>query len=108
MADKIKLVRGDNRPYITLTLTNTDGSTLDLTGATVVVYFRAAGTTALLSTLPCTVIGAATAGKVAFNFPGTTLNVPAGQYEGEVSIMFGTESQTIYDVLKFQIREQFA
>jgi hypothetical protein len=109
MSDKIKLVSGDNRPYITLTLTDADGSTINLSGATVVVFFRATGTTAVLATIPCTLVSGGTTGKVSFNFPGTTLNVPAGLYEGEVSITFGaSDVQTIYDTLKFQVREQFA
>lgn len=108
MSDKIKLVQGDNRPYITLTLTDADGTAIDLFGATVRVYFRAVGTTTVLATIPCTLVSGGSTGKVVFNFPGTTLDVPAGLYEGEVSISFGSEVQTVYDVLKFQVREQFA
>lgn len=108
MSEKIKLVQGDNRPYITLTLRDADGTPINLNGATVNVYFRAVGTTQVLSTIPCTLVGGGTSGVVTFNFPGTTLNVPAGMYEGEVTINFGSEVQTIYEVLKFQVREQFA
>lgn len=108
MSEKIKLVQGDNRPYITLTLRDADGTPINLNGATVNVYFRAVGTTQVLSTIPCTLVGGGTSGVVTFNFPGATLNVPAGMYEGEVTINFGSEVQTIYEVLKFQVREQFA
>jgi hypothetical protein len=52
-------------------------------------------------------VSGGTTGQVTFNFPGTTLNVPAGIYEGEIEIDFGAENQTVYDVLKFQVREQF-
>jgi hypothetical protein len=106
--DQIKLVSGDNRPYIRLTLNDINGSPINLSGATVNVYFRAAGTTAILATLACTLVSGGTGGQCTFNFPGTALNVPAGQYEGEITISFGSEVQTVYDVLKFYVRSQFA
>jgi hypothetical protein len=105
---KIRLVQGDNRPYITLTLSDSLGAPINLTDASVVMYFRAVGTTDVLATIICTVLDGGTSGKIVFNFPGATLNVPAGLYEGEISVTFGNETQTVYDVLKFQVREQFA
>lgn len=109
MAERIKLVQGDNRPYITLTLTNpTTGAAINLTGASVVVHFRAVGTSTVLSTLTCTVTDAAN-GVCRFNFPGATLDVPAGPYEGEVEITFsGGDKQTVFDFLKFTVREDAA
>lgn len=108
MAEKIKLVQGDNLPYIRVALTNADGSAMDLSGSSVVVYFRATGSTEILSTLTCDVVGSATDGIMQFNFPGTTLNVEPGQYEGEIEVSFGDSKQTVYDVLKFVVRAQFA
>ena len=109
MSDKIKLVQGDNRPFIKLTLLDADGTAINLSGSTVNVYFREAGTTTVLSTLPCTLINGGTGGQCSFNFPGTALNVDPGPYEGEISISFATSDvQTVYDVLKFQVRAQFA
>ena len=108
MADKIKLVQGDNLPYIKLALTDVDGSPLDVSGATVVVYFRAVGSDTVLSTLTCSNVNTGTDGLVRFNFPGTTLNVEPGNYEGEVEASFGGLKQTVYDTLKFQVRKQFS
>lgn len=113
MADIIKLVRGDNRPFVRLTLTDTDTEDpINLTGATIVVYFRKAGTTTVLETLTCTGEngGALTTdGVIEFSFPGTALDVAAGSYEGEVEITYsGGDIQTLYDILKFKVREQFA
>lgn len=107
MAERIKLVQNDNRPYITLTLTDpATGSAINLTGATVVVYFRAAGSSTVLATLSTSITNAA-GGVCRFNFPGSTLNVDAGAYEGEVEITFpGGDVQTVYDLLKFTVREQ--
>lgn len=107
MSDKIKLVQGDNRPYIKLTLKDADGVPMNLSATTVRVYFRAVGTTTVLATIPCTLIGSGATGQVQFNFPGSTLDVPPGAYEGEVEVDFGGEIQTVYDVLRFQVRQQF-
>ena len=107
MSEKIKLVQGDNRPYIRLTLTNSDGTAVDVSGATVVVKFRQAGSSTILSSLPCAKPNGGNDGIVIFNFPGTTLNVTPGAYEGEVEINFGNDVATVYDVLKFMVRAQF-
>lgn len=105
----IKLVQGDNRPYIKMTLTNADGSAVDVSNSSTIVQvlFRQAGTSAVLSTITCTKPNGGADGIVQFNFPGTTLSVTPGSYEGEIQITFGSEIQTVYDVLKFYVRQQF-
>lgn len=111
MTDKIKLVQGDNLPYIKLTLTDPlTGAAINLSASTVVVrvYFRAAGSTTLLNTIVCEKISGGSTGQVRFNFPSGVLNVEPGLYEGEVEIDFEGQKQTVYDVLKFNIRSQFA
>jgi hypothetical protein len=111
MAEKIKLVQGDNLPYITLTLTSSDtGSPIDLSdpGTVVRVYFRAAGSSTILSTLTCSKVDNGLTGKVRFNFPNNTLDVEPGAYEGEVEIDFGGSTQTVFEILKFAVRSQFA
>lgn len=107
MADRIKLVQGDNLPFIKLALKNADGTALDVSDGVVTVKFRAAGSTETLSTLACANVGDGTDGVVQFNFPGDTLNVPPGPYEGEVSIDFAGLVQTVYTVLKFIVRADF-
>lgn len=106
----IKLVKNDNRPYVTLTLTDSAGTAIDLSDAatTVVVYFRAAGTTTTPVTLTTTKVSGGTTGIVKFNFPGTTLNVTPGAYEGEIEISFNGEKQTVNQLLKFSVRAEFA
>lgn len=109
MAEKIKLVSGDTRPQLQLTITDeTTGAAIDITGATVRMRFRAVGETTVLDTL----IGIVTngpAGQVVFNWNSTTLNVEAGDYEGEVEVTYqlGQGVQTVYDLLKFKVREDF-
>lgn len=107
MSSRIRLVQGDNRPYINMTLRQADGTAMNLTDATVVVYFRAAGANTVLATLPCTKVNNGVGGEVYFNFPGQTLDVEPGAYEGEIEIDFDGEKQTVYEVLKFTVRSQF-
>ena len=107
MAEKIKLVQGDNRPYIKLTLKNPDDTVVDVSSATVNVKFRAVGSTTTLTTITCSKPNGGSDGVVIFNFPGTTLSVEPGAYEGEVEIDFGNDVATVYDILKFSVRAQF-
>jgi len=109
-ADVIRLVKGDERPVIVLTLTDdVTGSPIDLSlgTTTVVVKFRESGTTTLLSTIACTKLSSGTTGQVQFNFTGGVLNVDPGMYEGEVVINFNGEVQSVYDTLRFTVRENF-
>lgn len=109
MAEKIKLVQGDTRPQVLVTLSDeTTGLVVDITGASCVMKFRAAGTSTVLDTLNGSVIDGA-AGRVVFAWNPTTLNVDPGDYEGEVEVTFasGAGVQTVYELLKFKVREDF-
>lgn len=110
MSDVIRLVQGDTRPDIMVRLTDeATGNAIDLSalGTTVVVKFRAAGTTTVLDTISTTIVDAAD-GKIQFNFAGGVLDVDPGMYEGEIQINFPSSVvQTVYDVLRFRVRQQF-
>lgn len=109
MTDRIKLVQGDNGPYITFTLKYADGTVIDAQGATVNLHFRPRGVETTPTTIACTPVTNGSDGKFVFSFPGTTLNVAPGAYEGEVEILFTpTFRQTVYDTLKFSVRSDFA
>jgi hypothetical protein len=108
--DVIRLVQGDERPVIVLTLTDdVTGNPIDLSlGTTVVtVKFRKAATTTVLSTITCSKLNFGTTGQVQFSFVGGILDVDPGMYEGEVIINFDGEVQTVYDTLRFTVRENF-
>lgn len=110
MAEKIKLVQGDTRPSIICTLTDsTTGQAIGLTNATVRLYFKQVGADTLTATVVGSIIDP-TNGKVAF-FPSTApqmLQGEAGEYQGEIEITFDDGTiQTVYDVLKFKVREDF-
>jgi hypothetical protein len=108
--DVIRLVSGDELPLIVLTLTNDITNTpMDLSSSTTVVQvkFRAAGTTTVLSTIPCTKLSSGTTGQVQFGFTGGVLDVDPGMYEGEVVVSFNGDIQTVYDTLRFTVRDNF-
>lgn len=110
MAEKIKLVQGDTKPAIVCRLTDdTTGLPLGITGATVRLKFRAAGATTLTATVVGTVTDGAN-GEVVF-YPASApemLQGEPGDYEGEIEITFAdTTVQTVYDLLKFKLREDF-
>lgn len=109
MSDIIRLVQSDTLPTVTVTLTDEfTGTAINLTGATVVVKFRAANSPTTLSTLSGTLVNAS-AGIFSFSFPSPALNVDPGLYEGEIQVTFsGGGIQSVYDALKFRVREDFA
>ena len=129
MDEKIKLVQGDTRPQIKVVITDdTTGGIVDISGANVVMKFRATGTTTVLFTLAgylqsgiedadgnvtLSAVGEAYAlagsgGRVAFQFLTGQLNIDPGTYEGEIEVTFSDSSiQTVYVPIKFQLRAQF-
>jgi hypothetical protein len=108
MSDKIKLVQGDTRPQIQVTLTDDNtGAAINITGATVVMFFRKYAEATILDTLTG-VITNATSGIVVFSWNPTTLQTAEGDYEGEVQVTFADGTiQSSYSLLKFKVRADF-
>lgn len=106
----IKLVQGDTRPALVVTLTdNTTTDPINLTGATCRLKFRKVGASTLTATLIGTVTNA-TQGIVEFYWASvpTSLSGEPGQYEGEIEVTFSdTQIQTVYDTLQFVLRQEF-
>jgi hypothetical protein len=110
MNEKIRLVQNDTRPAIVCNITDdTTNLPINITGATVVLKFRAAGST----TLTATVTGSVTDGpngQVVF-FPASApemLQGEPGDYEGEIEMTFSDgQIQTVYDTLRFKVRKDF-
>lgn len=110
MAEKIKLVQGDTRPAIVCAITDEiTGAPIAVTGATVLLKFRAVGSTDLTATVTGSITDGPN-GQLAF-YPAsapTMLLGAAGDYEGEIQITFSDGTiQTVYDLLKFKLREDF-
>ena len=126
MTERIKLVQGDSRPQLVLSLTDDKtGGAIDISAATVRLKFREAETPDVLATLVADKIPgkvntdgtidftgpyalAGKGGRCVVNWTTDALNHQAGNYEGEIEITFDDSTiQTVYDVLKFKLREQF-
>lgn len=109
MAETFKYVQGDTGPQLKLTLTEEDtGAAVDLTGATVTLHFRAAGEETVLFSRPF-FINPDAPGEAVLQWEDGDLDVEAGAYEGEVEVVRASGvRETLYDKLKFRIREDFA
>lgn len=121
--DTISLVSGDDKPEINLTLRDSNkavsGLTLDpddpttwepidITDTTIVVKFRALGSTTVLDTMSCVRVAPYIDGNCYMPWNLETLDVPAGTYEGEIEITYGDgRVMTLFDKLKFKVRGQF-
>ena len=107
MAEKIKLVQGDTKPQVKLIISEND-SPVDITGATVTLHFRAVGSSTTLFSRNASITDGS-AGVATVVWQTSDLVRDAGDYEGEVEVVFGdTTRQTVYDLLKFKLREDFA
>jgi hypothetical protein len=83
--------------------TGTDGTAVT---TKVFVKFRplGGGTT---NTIECERISPFHEGKCTMSWGAGTLNVPAGIYEAEISVDKGGKTITVFDKLKFKIRDDF-
>ena len=111
MTTRIRLVRGDTKPQLRLTLTNeTTGQPINLTGALVTLHFRASETDTVLFSRPAFVNPQyAPSGICYINWEDGDLDQEMGNYEGEIEIVLSDGSrETLYEILKFKIREDFA
>jgi hypothetical protein len=111
MATSFNYVQGDTGPQIKLSFTDEDSSTAsDLTGATVTLHFRAAGDASVLFSRTLYVNpDTADTGVAILQWQTEDLNQEPGVYEGEIEVVRSTGlRETIFDILKFRIREDFA
>lgn len=111
MANIFKYVQGDTGPQIRVTLTNEDDDApVDLTSATVTLHFREAGADNVLFSREFFVNPeTATNGIAVLQWLEGDLEVDAGTYEGEIEVVRSSGTrETLYDKLKFKIREDFA
>ena len=120
--ETINLVQGDTKPELNFTIrdsaTAVSGKTLDendsstweiinITGYTIKLKFKALTSSTVLFTESLAVISAA-GGTCSMLWPADSLDITAGIYEGELELTDGNSKvQTVYDKLKFKVREQF-
>lgn len=108
---KINLVQGDTGPQIKVTLTRSDtGLAEDVSDATIKMHFRKQDTTSVLFTMNNqSTPEQQEIGVCIFIFSSGQLDVDAGYYEGEVEVVFDSGTrETVYEVVEFYVREDFA
>lgn len=105
----IKLVRNDTAPQLRCTITDTiTNLPVNLTSATVTLHFRAANSTTLIFSRVATITDAVNGVAVVAWLVGD-LDQDAGEYEGELEVVLsGGTRETIYNILQFELREEFA
>lgn len=106
-----QLVQSDQAPQVKATLTRQDdGSVVNFAGGSCALKFRAKGATTTLFTLAAADVGDNFQDGIAvFSFSGTQLSLAEGYYEGEIEITYSSGTiETVYQVLDFYLREDFA
>ena len=123
--ETINIVQGDTKPELNFTLRDSataivtnpvtvldedDSSTwaiINITGYSIELKFRALNSTTALFTEALGITSAA-GGTCYMIWPADSLDIVAGIYEGELELTDGNSKvQTVYDKLKFKVREQF-
>jgi len=107
----IFLVNGDNKPQVQVDLTRADtNAVVNCVGATCTLKVRARGESATKFTVTASDSGNNLLnGKLLFTLGANLTNIDAGAYEGEVNVVFnGGDIETVYELVDFVIREEFA
>jgi len=123
--ETINLVQGDTKPELNFTLRDsataivTDPVTIldeedsltwkiiNITGYTIRLKFKELNSSTVLFTESLAIISGS-GGTCSMIWPADSLDIPAGIYEGELELTDGSSKvQTVYDKLKFKVREQF-
>ena len=121
----IKLVQGDTKPVLLVDVKDANtGGPIDISTATTRLKIRMTSDTAIKDTIVGTPLPGLTAadgtvstadpydvagfgGRVGFSWSADSLDT-AGDMLGEVEVTFDDDSiQSVYEVLKFKVREQF-
>jgi hypothetical protein len=107
-----KYVKGDTGPQLRLTITDEEtGTATDLTSATVKLHFKAAGDETVLFSKTLFISSPGTLGQVIVNWATGDLDITPGDYHGEIEVVRsgpGGTRETLFDILKFKIRDDFA
>ena len=122
-SDTLKLVVGDTLPELNFTLKDSNaaasGFTLDaddsttweavnLSGGSVKLRIRKVGSAVITKTIAATLVSNGTNGQCAITFPTGTWT-EAGTFEGELEYTKAGSGgiQTVQDLVKFKVREDF-
>jgi len=107
----INLVSGNEKPDLFIQILDKDtGAVVPLTDPTEtgIFRFRQQGATTTLFQATLTKLDSGTFGSFKLVWPASALDVDPGIYEGEVSISYNGDIETIFDIFEFNIRSRFA
>jgi len=114
-SEVFKFVKGDTGPQLRLTLTDEDtGTATDLTGATVKLNFRPETGGAVLFSKSLYINPdpiESKKGIAVVNWDASDLDQNPGNYHGEIEVTRGGPGgtkETLFDIIKFKIRDEFA
>lgn len=111
MSGVINLVQGDTGPQIKSTLTRSDtGSVIDISSATAKLHFRKANSSTNLFSLTNSASSSDKQNGICiFVFTGDDLDLSAGDYQGEIEVVFSDSTrETVYEIIEFNLREDIA
>ncbi len=103
----VNLVQGDSGLNLRVNLSRADGSSLNLSGASANLYVKKRKS----KNLEFTIAGSVNSEDdyVIFSFNNNELDITPGEYFGEVEVSLSEGVvQTVYDLIKFNIRQEFA
>lgn len=107
----IELVKDDNGTQIECIITRDNtGLPVDLTGAVARLKFRKKRSATVLFTLTNITEESVDLeeGQAIFQFSSANLALDAGSYEGEVEVTFANANiETVYEIINFQVRDDF-
>lgn len=103
----IPLVSGDEGVDVDFTITdqNASNAAINLLGSTVRLYFKEINATTLRDTIVCSFITDGSDGRCRARLTAACMATPA-QCIGEIEVENVSQRQTVYDVLRFSIRQQ--
>lgn len=81
--------QNDTGPTLDRTLTDSEGATVDITGATIVFNMRDTNGTVKVNRAVATIVGAGTAGTVRYSWVAADTNT-TGLYNGEFEVTFAS------------------
>lgn len=105
---RIPLVRGNTLPQVKLLLSDeVTGLPMNLTGASALLKFREAGSTETIFSRALVIFPESS--EVVIPWAPGDLDVDAGDYEGEIEVTYTASglTQSVYELIKFKVREAF-
>lgn len=109
-SEEFLYVRGDTGPHIKLYIYDSQvNEPADLQGAEATLFLKSNDTGKIVSTVICDISPASSIdGVLVIKWKEGDLDLPEGYYYGEVEVVYASnERETVYDLIRIYIREDF-